>query len=396
MEDTQRGTQPNAGAALDTYFAPAERAGIEELRAAIEFATDNPMLKAIQSSIGGYLMILNAQRQILAVNEQLAKLLDLDNPQRYLGQRPGEALGCVHSDEGPGGCGTSQACSTCGSILSILASQEHKTPADRECLVSVQKNGHTEAMDLRIRATPVTVGEREYTVLVFFDISGEKRRQALERVFFHDILNTVGGLLGYSTLLGHIDDMDPKQVAERIVVLSKKLNQEIQDQRNLTRAEDGSLEVASQQVRIGAILEEIRATFEAHEAASGRKLAVEGLESRDQIEADEALVGRILTNMVKNALEASERNDTVRVWHVKDQQTICFYVHNPGKMSDEVALQVFKRSFTTKTEKGHGLGTYSMKLFAENYLKGEVDFETGEQGTTFWLKLPVQFSRASA
>ena len=180
------------------------------------------------------------------------------------------------------------------------------------------------------------------------------------------------------------------------MVLSKKLNQEIQDQRNLTRAEDGSLEIAVQSVSVGVILEELRATFEAHDAASGRHLAIKCLESSDEIETDEALVGRILTNMVKNALEASEQGDTVRAWYAADQQMMRFHVHNPGNIPNEVALQIFKRSFSTKAEKGHGLGTYSMKLFAENYLQGKVDFETSEaDGTTFTLTLPVHFSHAA-
>jgi signal transduction histidine kinase len=54
-----------------------------------------------------------------------------------------------------------------------------------------------------------------------------------------------------------------------------------------------------------------------------------------------------------------------------------------------VATRIFQRSFTTKAEPGHGLGTYSMRLLAERYLDGQVVFEsTPEKGTTFSLMLP--------
>jgi sensor histidine kinase regulating citrate/malate metabolism len=56
-------------------------------------------------------------------------------------------------------------------------------------------------------------------------------------------------------------------------------------------------------------------------------------------------------------------------------------------MPDAVKLQVFKRSFSTKGE-GRGLGTYSIKLFTENYLGGAAELTSNEvEGTTFWVKL---------
>jgi len=57
-------------------------------------------------------------------------------------------------------------------------------------------------------------------------------------------------------------------------------------------------------------------------------------------------------------------------------------------MPPEVAPQVFQRSFSTKGA-DRGLGTWSMKLFAEEYLGGAVSFQTDrERGTTFSLVLP--------
>ena len=46
-------------------------------------------------------------------------------------------------------------------------------------------------------------------------------------------------------------------------------------------------------------------------------------------------------------------------------------------MPRQVQLQIFKRSFSTKGA-ARGLGTYSMRLLSERYLKGVVSF-TGEK-----------------
>ncbi len=179
---------------LSTYFAPAERRTGSLLEEQAELVARDPLIRAIEEVIDGHLLILNPERQIIAVNQQFLNLLGLESCDSLVGDRPGEVLGCIHSAEGPGGCGTSRSCRTCGAVLSILTSQRGNKVVVGECLFSSQKNGFVESNEFRIRATPVQVGSFQFTVLVFNDISGQKRRETLERVFFHDILNTIGWL----------------------------------------------------------------------------------------------------------------------------------------------------------------------------------------------------------
>ncbi len=93
--------------------------------------------------------------------------------------------------------------------------------------------------------------------------------------------------------------------------------------------------------------------------------------------------------MVKNAMEASLNYDPVIFGvHARDGKAV-FEVHNSIYMPKNVQLQVFKRNFSTKGS-DRGLGTYSMRLLGERYLKGRVYFESGEeQGTTFYFELPA-------
>jgi sensor histidine kinase regulating citrate/malate metabolism len=51
-----------------------------------------------------------------------------------------------------------------------------------------------------------------------------------------------------------------------------------------------------------------------------------------------------------------------------------------------------QRSFSTTGGGGRGIGTYSVKLFGERYLKGRVAFVSREQeGTTFSFAVPKIF-----
>ncbi|MBY9021718.1 MAG: histidine kinase, partial [Candidatus Lokiarchaeota archaeon] len=71
-----------------------------------------------------------------------------------------------------------------------------------------------------------------------------------------------------------------------------------------------------------------------------------------------------------------------------DGEKINYWVHNPGFIPQNIQLQIFNRSFSTKGH-GRGLGTYSMKLLS-SFLKGTVTFTTSEEnGTTFNVTIPI-------
>ena len=61
----------------------------------------------------------------------------------------------------------------------------------------------------------------------------------------------------------------------------------------------------------------------------------------------------------------------------------------------DVQLQLFQRSFSTKGE-SRGIGTYSIKLLIENYLKGKVSFVSNKTvGTVISIELNKVFSNVT-
>ena len=99
---------------------------------------------------------------------------------------------------------------------------------------------------------------------------------------------------------------------------------------------------------------------------------------------------RVIENMIKNAIEASEKGETVTAKCRKSGNDVVFSVHNPAFIPQNIQLNLFKRSFSTKSE-GRGWGTYSIKLLTENYLNGKIEFtSTKEYGTTFYAKYPLK------
>jgi len=107
------------------------------------------------------------------------------------------------------------------------------------------------------------------------------------------------------------------------------------------------------------------------------------------VATDKVLLKRVLGNLVKNALEASVEGQAVSL-AFQNQSAPVFRVHNQAAMPDVVCLQVFRRSFSTKSPVGRGIGTYSAKLITEHYLGGSLSFTSSEEdGTSFFVTLPA-------
>jgi signal transduction histidine kinase len=176
--------------------------------------------------------------------------------------------------------------------------------------------------------------------------------------------------------------------------LADQLVEEIQVQRDLIYAESGDLEPESAPVQVLVLLARLQVLYRTHPVARDCQLVLDETWP-GSIETDQRLLGRVLGNMIKNALEATDPGGTVTVRCCeKPPRHVVFSVHNDGVMPKEIQMQVFQRSFSTKAVSGRGIGTHSMKLFGERYLGGKVDFTSREpEGTTFSLTLPKVMDR---
>lgn len=371
-----------------THFAPAGRSVAADLQQEIEVCIENPVAQVVLESLDGYVMVLNRHRQILAANSPLLEALEAEGLAVPEGARPGEALGCVHVPEGPDGCGTSRACSRCGQVLAVLAAQAGTHgAATGECLLSMRRHGAWSAGEYRVQARALDLHDHPCVVLVMHDISAVKRKEAMEALFFHDVLNLLQGLTGWGQHLG--EGADPREAARRIVHLSERITHQVQQQRLLQLAEQGQLLARLRQVRASSILEDLDDACRKHAAGSGRTFEIVPPGIDPLLHTDPDLLLRVLQNMGVNALEAVAAEGQVRAGFRLEEGAPCFYVWNQGAIPEQVALSIFQRSFSTKAGKGRGLGTYAMKLLGENLLGGRVGFHSSAaEGTTFHLRLP--------
>jgi signal transduction histidine kinase len=370
----------------ETYFAPAGRDKPEDFNRKVQAVRNSPLLSASLNAMPGMVMILNTNRQIVAANQAMLRVLQVAEHD-VLEKRPGEVVGCVRPQEGPDGCGTSLHCATCGAVSAILESQTQNTQVLRECRILTTGDSGLGAMDLRVAATPIDVEGERFIVVAVEDISQPKRMDVLQRVFFHDVLNTAGCILGCTDHLAKEGDAD-NETCGLLTHLGEQLIEEINAQRDLVLAESGDLDVQADMLITKQVLDDLLKQYVKNPLAAERQIELGEVWS-GIIWTDQRLLMRILRNMLKNGLEAISPGQAVKIECFDRGDDVVFAVHNPGVMSEAVQLQVFQRSFSTKGQTGRGVGTYSMKLLSEQYLGGRIEFVSRPpEGTTFTLILP--------
>jgi len=365
-----------------TNYAPGLRSTKDEILDEKEFVATQKFFKEIFGSIAGIGAVIDKNRQIVYANDDFLNLLGVKTLEPILGKRPGEVVSCVHNDEGPSGCGTSVNCGYCGAVNAIIESQETGQKSMKETRISSVIDGKNKSWDLKITSAPVTLSGKLFYLLFLQDISDEKRRLALERSFFHDLLNSAGGLNGLLTILKEGSDPDEERdIINLSEEASRDIIEEIMMHRQLSAAESGDLQVNIEDVSSRELLISSTGKISSHEVGKDKKVLIDEFPADIVFETDRNLLQRVLINLLKNALEATPKDGTVFIGADVYNEKIRFWVKNDQVIPMDIQMQLFQRSFSTKGQ-NRGIGTYSIRLLTENYLNGKVSFKSNEEERT--------------
>jgi K+-sensing histidine kinase KdpD len=376
---------------LETYFDTPFRTSEEQIlfnnsriikdRLVLQFLESYPQLA----------LIIDSNRQIVAANGNALNFLKETELAKILGKRLGEALNCIHAFEMKSGCGTSIFCTECGAAQAIYSAKENKDYGIKECRISARSNSTLIALNLRVKASYIELYDEKFLLVYLEDIEAEKRKDNLERVFFHDILNTAGAIKSIIEIIS--EDFNDEDISTYIGMLknsSEQLLNEITFQRMIVNAEKKQLHVNYKTYSVNSILETAYLLYSKNKKAENKNYTVEFLNDDVEIRTDKTILVRSLGNLIKNALEATQKGDSIKIFAQCNNEKVYFHVWNQGVIPNEIQLQIFQRSFSTKAEVGRGIGTYSIKLFIENFLGGEVNFVSNDQlQTQFTIFLPL-------
>lgn len=370
------------------FALPPRHSVPEEVRIAAERCLESPALQTLLAATDHLALMLDDEGRTLAASQPLLEVLRVPSAAALLGLNPGEVVQCLWASPGTNGCGSAPQCSTCGILLSLNECRSQQIATAHESLLSLSRGAAWTFGEFKIKATPLKLDDRPLIFLSLQDLSDRKRRMSLEQFFFQQVLNLADGLDGTVRILAAEPDSAPL-LMRQLADFTHQLTQEVQGRRILIQAENGSLEVEVQETELDEVMENLAAFFRNHDAAHKRHLDLRPFVS-ERFRVDTTLLLRILVDLVMNAFEATPLGGTVEVEYQRENGERCFLVRNPGVIPANIATQIFQRSFSMKPTGGSGLGTFGLRLLAERYLGGRVDFTTSEEhGTCFYLRLPA-------
>ncbi len=361
-------------------FDPARKVSSVMIQSQARDIIRSPFFTELLEDTPNVLMILNAYRQVVYLNRNPVPG-DETLSGNGLGQRPGECLGCINITSGELGCGSSDFCRVCGFNAAISVS-ERGEEGQEECNIAL-KNGTS--LTLSVYTKPFTFKGEQYIFCALEDISEKKRREMLESIFLHDILNTAAILSGLSDTY---EELPEEQVKEMLSEVADNISDEVQSYRLISSAENQLLRPNFTLLDIADLVSEVIRSLQNMHKYKFRKTDLDV--SVGNIVTERTLLRRVLMNMIKNAFEASRQEDVVRVSarYDKKKQKAVVSVQNPQVIPRNDQLKLFQKSFSTKG-RGRGWGTYSIKILTEKYLQGQVWFSSNQDlGTIFTIEVP--------
>lgn len=216
----------------------------------------------------------------------------------------------------------------------------------------------------------------------------QRKRRMLEKIFFHDLLNLVGSVRGFAELLKTDQVSGSREIYEMIYQAADRSVEEIEAQRLLASVDRSDIPLELTRVQVRMAMELATDIYRPHGAVSGKSIAI-ATDCGDLVfDIDQAILLRILGNMLKNAVEAALPGETVIFSSRMEEGKICFVVRNSAVIPADIRKHIFRQPVTSKG-KSRGLGTYSIRLLTE-YLQGEASFTSAEgTGTQFQVCFPL-------
>lgn len=344
-------------------------------------------IKHIVDAFSHIFYVVNDQRQIVLSNIKFKKLADGKKLEEALGLRTGDALGCLNAKFAPHGCGSANECNGCGALAAITKAFNTNAKVTSEAYIALEGSPANQ-LSLEITATPFVHERNRYVYVSAIDIEEKRRKEIMEKIFFHDVLNLMTSMQGCLEIMESMDGEGRDRFFPRLKDISSQLLDEINAQHELVKAENNQLVPELKFADSIQLIEDIKRKVGTAKIAIDKPIIIDKISDKVTFLTDTVLLSRVLINMLKNALEASGKGESVIVKSEKIQGGVRFSVHNNAVIPSNIRFNIFKQSVTTKG-KGHGLGTYSIRLLGERYLKGQVGFTSEENvGTDFFIEVP--------
>ena len=224
---------------------------------------------------------------------------------------------------------------------------------------------------------------------------GRAREKELRRQISnvsHDLRTPLTSILGYLQLLED-DTLSPEDRKTYLGVVGSRaqaLQRLITSFYDLSRLEGGEFPLEKERVDLRGVLAELLASFYQDFTDAGFDMRVDLDEHVPAVCADPGGALRVMTNLLRNALDHGQSPMTIRLY-AEGERVVSHFTNAAPYLTPEDARHVFDRFFTSdkmRTGRNTGLGLAIVKTLAEQ-MGVEVRTELADGNFTialFWRK----------
>ena len=211
---------------------------------------------------------------------------------------------------------------------------------------------------LSVRDAYTTLKGRRVRIVAISDIKGELANQEIDswvkliRVLTHEIMNTITPIVSLSEVMLTQAEGGRKAELEVINRTSKELVRFVENYRKFTHVPTP----VPQLFYVKPFLERMARLAE-QRMRPGCTVGVDVSPEDLLVYADEGLIGRVVSNLLKNAVEAvgGDGSVSVRAYTGDDDKVVVDVTDDGEPIPEDVAAHVFVPFFTTKKD-GSGVG----------------------------------------
>ena len=222
-------------------------------------------------------------------------------------------------------------------------------------------------------------------------------REQVEQISRHDLKNPLQIILSAAEILTFEMPLEKKEmdelIQEQVDACYTMLNM-INRSLDLYKMETGNYSLNARQMDIlpslDRVLLGVRDIIQSMDLKVVVSINSQSRVSNDRFEilCDELLFYSMMSNLIKNAAEASPKGGILLISFSKNE-CITIHIQNQGAVSPEIRNRFFEKFVTFGKYSGTGLGTYSARLMAEIH-GGKINLLTSdeEDETTIVINLP--------
>ena len=246
-------------------------------------------------------------------------------------------------------------------------------------------DGQSMVLDMNVDITDKQRTERELARLDRLNLIGQ-----MAAGIGHEIRNPMTTVRGFLQMLGDKPEYaEDRDFFELMIEELDRANGIISEFLGLARDKKVDLQPGSLKrvvkplypmIRSDANLQEIDVKLDLHSAP--------------QVLIDKNEIRQLILNLSRNAMEAMSSHGTLTIGTRAEGNEAVLYIRDEGSGMDPETIDKLGTPFHTTKDKGTGLGLAVCYSIAARH-NARIDFETGPEGTTFYVRFPLAVGLAA-